>query len=323
MVNVYCPARQKPAAVPANQQPCSDMTVPVFRFAPSPNGPLHLGHALSALLNADMAAKTGGRVLVRIEDVDVTRARPEHERAILDDLDWLGIDYEKPVRRQSEHAADYAAAIDRLAALGLVYRSFLSRTEIAAAISAEEARTGIRWPRDPDGAPIYPSADRNRPADEAAALAETGRPYATRLDMAKAARLTGPLVWRELGETFGGPGETIVADPAAWGDVVLAGKFAPAAYHLAVVVDDALQGVTDVVRGRDLYFATAVHRLLQTLLGLPAPRYHHHRLIVDSDGRKLSKSRGSEGLATLRATGATAADVRRMVGLAPTETSTQ
>lgn len=291
------------------------MTVPVFRFAPSPNGPLHLGHALSALVNADMAAAAGGRMLVRIEDVDVTRARPEHERAILDDLDWLGIVYERPVRRQSEHAGDYASALERLAALGLVYRSFLSRTEIAAAIAAEEARNGRPWPRDPDGAPLYPSSDRDRLEDEAEALANAGHPYALRLDMTKAARLAGPLSWQEFGDRLDGPASTIVADPAAWGDVVLAGKFVPAAYHLAVVVDDALQGVTDVVRGHDLYFATAVHRLLQTLLGLPAPRYHHHRLITGPDGRKLSKSKGAEGLAALRAAGATVTDIRRMVGL--------
>jgi len=295
------------------------MTVPVFRFAPSPNGPLHLGHALSALLNADMAAETGGRMLVRIEDVDVTRARPEHERAILEDIDWLGVIYETPVRRQSEHAGDYAAALDRLTALGLVYRSFLSRTEIAAAIAAEEARSGRPWPRDPDGAPLYPAVDRDRPR-QADALAGDGQPYALRLDMMKAVRLAGSLSWQEFGDSLDGPDKTITADPAAWGDVVLAGKFAPAAYHLAVVVDDALQGVTDVVRGRDLYFATAVHRLLQTLLGLPAPRYHHHRLIVGPDGRKLSKSRGSEGLAALRKSGATAADVRHIVGLTPVGT---
>lgn len=291
------------------------MTVPVFRFAPSPNGPLHLGHALSALLNADMARAAGGRMLVRIEDVDVTRARPEHERAILDDLDWLGIAYEKPVRRQSEHASDYASALDRLWALGLVYRSFLSRTEIAAAISAEEARTGQTWPRDPDGAPLYPAVDRDRQPSEAEALAKADRPFALRLDMAKAVRLAGQLFWQEFGDELHGNGEIVAADPGAWGDIVLAGKFVPAAYHLAVVVDDALQGVTDVVRGRDLYFATAVHRLLQTLLGLPAPRYHHHRLVVDADGRKLSKSKGSQALAVLRAAGVTAAEVRRMVGL--------
>lgn len=261
-------------------------------------------------------------MLVRIEDVDATRARPEHERSILDDLDWLGVGYEKPVRRQSEHADDYAAALDRLGALGLVYRSFLSRTEIAAAIAAEEARSGGPWPRDPDGAPLYPPVDRDRPDKEADALAGVGRPHALRLDMMKAVQFAGPLSWREFGDSLDGPGETVTADPAAWGDVVLAGKFAPAAYHLAVVVDDALQGVTDVVRGRDLYFATAVHRLLQTLLGLPVPRYHHHRLIVDIDGRKLSKSRGSEGLAALRKSGATVADIRHIVGL-PNRTSTQ
>ncbi len=299
------------------------MTVPVFRFAPSPNGPLHLGHALSALLNADMAAESGGRMLVRIEDVDITRARPEHERAILDDLDWLGVTYEKPVRRQSEHAGDYAAALDRLAGFGLVYRSFLSRAEIAAAVAAEEARVGRPWPRDPDGAPLYPDLDRLRPAAEAEALAAAGRPYALRLDMARAVRLAGRLAWTEFGDRPDGPSEMVAADPAAWGDVVLAGKFAPAAYHLAVVIDDALQGVSDVVRGRDLYFATAVHRLLQTLLDLPAPRYHHHRLIVGADGRKLAKSKGAAGLAALRAAGLAPADVRRMVGLAASGVPTQ
>lgn len=293
------------------------MTVPVFRFAPSPNGPLHLGHALSALLNADMVAESGGRMLVRIEDVDVTRARPEHERAILDDLDWLGLVYERPVRRQSEHAGDYAAALDRLAALGLVYRSSLSRAEISAAIRMEEARSGRPWPRDPDGAPLYPGIDRDGPTGETVASDRGEAPHAVRLDMAKATRLAGPLSWQEFGDRFHGASETVVADPAAWGDIVLAGKFTPAAYHLAVVVDDALQGVTDVVRGRDLYFATAVHRLLQRLLGLPEPRYHHHRLIVDADGRKLSKSKGSAGLADLRMAGATVTDIRRMVGLAP------
>lgn len=289
----------------------------VFRFAPSPNGPLHLGHALSALVNADMAEASGGRMLVRIEDVDGTRARPEHERAILADLDWLGIGYERPVRRQSEHGPDYAAALARLTDLGLVYRSFLSRTEIAAAIAAEEHRSGTPWPRDPDGAPHYPGLDRQRPVAEADALAADGRPFALRLDMGKAVRLAGPLDWQEYGETLDGPAETVVADPAAWGDVVLAGKFVPASYHLAVCVDDALQGVTDVVRGRDLFHATAVHRLLQTLIGLPAPRYHHHRLILGGDGRKLSKSRGSAALAILRAEGLSVADIRSRVGLAP------
>lgn len=293
------------------------MTVPVFRFAPSPNGPLHLGHALSALLNADMAAESCGRMLVRIEDVDVTRARPEHERAILGDLDWLGIAYKRPVRRQSEHAGDYAAALDRLADLGLVYRSSMSRTEISAAIRMEEARSGRPWPRDPDGAPLYPGIDRGRAPGETAASGASETPHAVRLDMAKAVRLAGPLSWEEFGDRLHGASETVAADSAAWGDIVLAGKFTPAAYHLAVVVDDALQGVTDVVRGRDLYSATAVHRLLQTLLGLPEPRYHHHRLIVDANGRKLSKSRGSAGLTDLREAGATVADVRRMVGLAP------
>ena len=280
---------------------------PVFRFAPSPNGYLHLGHALSALLNAEMARAAGGRLLLRIEDIDATRCRPEYEAAIYEDLAWLGLAWEQPVRRQSEHFDDYRAALAKLDALGLIYPSFESRAEIAALVAEREARD---WPRDPDGAPLYPgNAKTMAPAERARRMA-AGEPYALRLDMAAALARTGPLTWTETGAGPSGETGTVAADPAAWGDVILARKETPTSYHLSVVVDDAAQGVTDIVRGRDLFHATSVHRLLQALLGLPQPRYHHHRLILDGDGRKLSKSTQATGLRELRAQGATAADIR-------------
>lgn len=284
---------------------------PVFRFAPSPNGYLHLGHALSALLNADRARKAGGRFLLRIEDIDATRCRPEYEQAIYEDLAWLGIDWEEPVRRQSEHFDDYRAALTKLEALRLIYPSFESRAEIAAMVAARDAQAP--WPRDPDGAPLYPGAARDMPPDARARRLASGAPYALRLDMAAALAHVGALEWQETGAA--GETGTIAADPAAWGDVVLARKDTPTSYHLAVVVDDAAQGITDVVRGQDLFHATSVHRLLQTLLGLPTPRYHHHRLLLDTEGRKLSKSTQATGLRELRGRGLTAADIRRLVGL--------
>jgi len=279
---------------------------PAFRFAPSPTGYLHLGHALSALLDHDLCRQAGGRFLLRIEDTDLTRCRPEFEAAIYEDLRWLGLSWEEPARRQSEHFADYRAALDRLTALGLVYPSFMSRAEIAAA-TADPA-----WPRDPDGTPLYPGTERTLGRDEAAALAGAGRPLSLRLVMDRAIALAGPLSWIEEGF---GERQTIAADPAAWGDVVVARKDTPTSYHLSVVVDDALQGVTHIVRGRDLYHATSIHVLLQKLLGLPSPVYHHHRLILDADGRKLSKSDRSVSLRALREAGKTPDDIRRMVGL--------
>jgi glutamyl-Q tRNA(Asp) synthetase len=289
------------------------MAPSIFRFAPSPNGNLHLGHALSALLNFDMARAAGGKLLLRIEDIDETRCRPEYERAMLDDLAWLGIAWEQPVRRQSEHLDDYRAALARLEAHGLLYPSFESRSDIAALV-AERERAGA-WPRDPDGAPLYPgNAKSISPAGRKRRI-ETGERYALRLDMAAAVARVGPLTWTEIGQGPGGESGVVPAAPMAWGDVVLARKETPTSYHLAVAVDDALQGVTDVVRGQDLFLATGVHRLLQTLLGLPAPVYHHHRLLLDADGRKLSKSTQATGLRELRAQGARPADIRRMVGL--------
>ena len=289
------------------------MSPPVFRFAPSPNGYLHLGHALSALLNADMARQADGRVLLRIEDIDASRCRPEYEQAVYEDLAWLGITWDGPVRRQSEHFDDYRAALAKLEAQGLVYPSFESRAEIAAMVAAREAQAP--WPRDPDGAPLYPGAAKDMPSDERARRLASGAPYALRLDMAAALARVDALTWQETGTGPGGETGTIAADPAAWGDVVLARKDTPTSYHLAVAADDAAQGITDVVRGQDLFHATTVHRLLQALLGLPTPRYHHHRLVLDPDGRKLSKSTQATGLRELRARGLTAGDVRRLVGL--------
>ena len=292
------------------------MTRPVFRFAPSPNGRLHLGHALSALLNAGMARACGGRLLVRIEDIDGTRSRPEFEAGIFEDLAWLGVAWEEPVRRQSEHYDDYRAALARLGALGVVRASYATRREVAAA-AADAAAAGTPWGRDPDGAPRFPGDATAIEAAETERRRRVEAPAALRLDTARALEhVAGRLAWTETGEGPAGETGEVAALPRLWGDVVLARKETPTSYHLAVVVDDALQGVTHVVRGRDLFHATSIHRLLQALLGLPAPIYHHHRLITDATGRKLSKSDHDTSLAELRAAGATPADVRRLVGLA-------
>ncbi len=291
------------------------IAAPVFRFAPSPNGALHLGHAYSALINADLAAEAGGTLLLRLEDIDTARCTPALEAALVDDLAWLGALPPPPFRRQSEHFADYQAALMALADDGLVYPAFMTRGDIRAFAAASEDETGLLYPRDPDGAPLYPRLDRNMDEDERRAVIAEGVPYAWRLDMAEAIRRVGALSFVETG---GEDGEAeILAEPALWGDVVLARKDVPTSYHLSVVVDDALQGITHVVRGRDLAPATSVHRVLQALLGLPAPIYHHHDLILDAEGRKLSKSIQSVALSTFRAAGLTPADIRRMVGLPP------
>jgi glutamyl-Q tRNA(Asp) synthetase len=286
---------------------------PVFRFAPSPNGYLHLGHAYSAWLNFDCAQRANGSFLLRIEDIDTIRCKPEFEAAIYEDLAWLGIAWEAPVRRQSEHFAFYRDAIERLSAQGLVYPSFESRTEIARLVAQREA-DGL-WPRDPDGAPLYPGEAKSLSSATRKRLLEQGVPYALRLDMAAACARTGELGWIERGRGPGGESGEIAARPQAWGDVILARKETPTSYHLSVVIDDALQGVTEVVRGEDLFWSTSVHRLLQALLGLRAPLYRHHRLVPDTAGAKLSKSTGATGLRELRATGATPVDIRRLVGL--------
>lgn len=289
------------------------MTAPVFRFAPSPNGYLHLGHALSALVNVDMARAAGGRLLLRIEDIDAARCRPEYEAAIYQDLAWLGVAWEEPVRRQSEHLAAYRTALAQLEAKGLLYASFESRAEIARLVAEREACGP--WPRDPDGAPLYPGHARALSAAQRSERMAAGEPYALRLDMQAALAATGRLTWSETGAGPSGETGTVTAVPRVWGDVVLARKDMPTSYHLSVVVDDAVQAVTHVVRGQDLFWATGVHRLLQALLGLPAPAYHHHRLVLDQDGAKLAKSTRSTALRELRAGGATPADIRRMIAL--------
>ncbi|MBB3691788.1 tRNA glutamyl-Q(34) synthetase GluQRS [Sphingomonas sp. BK580] len=251
----------------------------VTRFAPSPTGRLHLGHAYSAIRAHDRARARGGRFLLRIEDIDGTRSRPEHIDAILADLAWLGLTWDGEVVRQSRRLDRYTAALERLRAMGLLYPCCCTRAEVAEAMSA------------PHGAfPLYPGTCRSL------AAADLSRPHAWRLDMAAAVARVGPLVWRD-GD------RVIAADPLAQGDVVLARKDAPASYHLAVTVDDAAQGVTDVVRGVDLFAATHVHRLLQALLGLPVPRWHHHALLTGADGERLAKRHGAPALAALRERG--------------------
>lgn len=299
----------RPSSSPAAPEP------PVFRFAPSPNGLLHLGHAYSALLNHDRARAAAGRFLVRMEDIDRARCTPALEGAILADLEWLGLRPDAPPRRQSEHFADYEAALAALREAGLVYPAFMTRGEVRAFAALHAEREGEPWPRDPDGAPLYPGLDRALAHGERRRRVADGESFAWRLDMAAALRrLDGPLTFRESGN---GENDEVLADPALWGDVVLARRDLPTSYHLAVTVDDAIQGVSDVVRGADLLPSTSVHRLLQALLGLPVPRYHHHGLILGEDGRKLSKSLASPGVRALAQAGLTPADIRRMVGLSP------
>lgn len=283
---------------------------PVLRFAPSPNGPLHLGHALSALTGFDMAGRLGARFLVRIEDIDIARCREEHVAGILEDLAWLGIAWEEPVLRQSQHFAVYSGAAQRLEARGLLYPCFATRSEIL------EAQSGSL---DPEGAPLYPGLHKGLAQAEIEERIEKGEPYALRLHMDRALeaatrKLGGrPLTFTELDER--GMPTLIEARPERWGDTVILRKDVPASYHLAVVVDDARQGITHVVRGRDLFTATDLQRLLQVLFGLPEPVYHHHRLITDAEGRKLAKSARDTALASLKAAGISARDIRVKVGL--------
>jgi len=279
--------------------PRNPSDIRVFRFAPSPNGLLHLGHAYSALLNFELARACGGRFLLRIEDVDLSRARPEFEAAVYEDLAWLGLDWERPVRRQSEHFDDYLSALERLYANGLLYPCDCSRKDIL----RQSPRGG---PRDPDGALLYTGACRVKPRPSFEEAQQRG--FALRLDMQRAC-VGLALNWQEFG--IG----SVQAEPQLWGDVVLARKDTPASYHLAVVLDDALQGVTDVVRGKDLYSSTSVHRLLQHLLGFPPPCYRHHALVLDAQGEKLAKSRVSRSLRHLRDSGVSREMARRMTGL--------
>ena len=289
----------------------------VFRFAPSPNGYLHRGHALSALLNWRAAADCGGRFILRIEDIDRTRAREEFESAIFEDLAWLGLGWEEPVLRQRDRFAAYAQSLASLQRLGLLYPAFLTRAEIEASVREVE-KDGRAWPRDPDGAPHYPGPERDWSARKRHDAVASGRPYALRLDMAGALAGVNSLTWKTANPLTKMQPDEIPADPTSWGDVVIARKEVPASYHLAVVVDDAFQQVTDVVRGKDLEAATSVHRLLQTLLGLPEPAYFHHRLVLDERGEKLAKSRGSETIRARRESGETPSELIASVGLPST-----
>lgn len=270
----------------------------VTRFAPSPTGYLHVGHAHSALVGWHRARTESGRFLLRIEDIDPQRCRPEYETAILEDLAWLGLDWDGPVRRQSDHLADYQAALDRLRDMGLLYPCFCSRKDIAAAVAA---------PHGPEG-PVYPGTCRNLPADLAAARQARGDPYALRLDVAKAQALTGPLTFTDEREG------TVQARPETLGDVVLARRDAPASYHLCVTVDDHLQGVTLVTRGVDLFHATHIHRVLQAILHLNVPTYLHHLLLTNAAGERLSKRDGAVAIRALRQAGRSAAEVRALAG---------
>jgi glutamyl-Q tRNA(Asp) synthetase len=280
------------------------------RFAPSPNGFLHVGHALSAIVAHDMARANGGRFLLRIEDIDLERRRPEYVSAIYDDLHWLGLTWEEPVLVQSEHFKAYLAAADKLIAMGLLYPCFATRGDIAAAADPEKT--------DPDGAPLYPGLWKGASGEDIGARMAAGDTPALRLNMEAALqalhakRGEEPLTFIEVAED--GSQQTILAEPQRWGDAVVVRKDVPASYHLAVVVDDARQGVTHVTRGRDLFAATDLQRLLQELLDLPEPFYTHHRVICWADGRKLSKSNHDMGLRVLREEGASPADIRKVIG---------
>jgi glutamyl-Q tRNA(Asp) synthetase len=274
------------------------MSSAILRFAPSPNGHLHLGHAYSALYTDLWAQQLGGAFLLRLEDTDIGRCKPEFAEAVLEDLAWLGLEWPEPVMVQSERFPVYAAAADRLRSRGLLYECDCTRQEIAA-----------RSPdSDPDGAALYDGKCRMH------GPAGGGRPVQTRLDLGRATALTGPLTYTVVGPTPLDRPQIRYARPELWGDAVLQRKDVPASYHLAVVVDDAAQGITHVTRGRDMESSTDIHVLLQMLLGLPSPIYNFHKIIVGEDGRKLSKTKGSPGLRDLRASGKTASAVRAELG---------
>ena len=278
----------------------------VTRFAPSPTGPLHLGHAYSALTAWDVAVAAGGRFLLRIEDIDSTRARPAFEAQILEDLTWLGLHWDTPVLRQSEHLPDYHAALEDLAARGLIYRCFRTRADVASEIT--------RAPHGSAG-PVF--VGQALPPGEEAERLSRGEAFAWRLSLAAARRhlgpATSPLTFLEAGRGPGGEHGEIRAEPERLGDIVLARKDVGVAYHLAVVIDDARQGVTDVVRGCDLFEAAHIQRLLQALLGLPTPTYRHHPLLMGPDGKRLAKRNGAPALKALREAGETVEDVRRRI----------
>ena len=280
----------------------NEVSTTVTRFAPSPTGRLHVGHAFSALFAARAAEDAGGRFLLRIEDIDAARCRAEFEEGIYEDLAWLGLDWERPVRRQSEHFEDYRAALRKLEALNTIYPCFCTRKDIR-----REVEAAGHAPHGPDG-PLYPGTCRTLSAGERENLIAAGEPHALRLDMARAAALAGPLRFTDRDRGV------IPVDGASCGDVVLARKDVPTSYHLAVTVDDAIQGVTLVTRGEDLLHATHVHRILQALLGLPEPEYRHHGLLTGADGRRFAKRDRGLTIEALREEGRSPAEVRAMAG---------
>lgn len=288
------------------------MTDFTTRFAPSPTGQLHLGHAFSALTAFETAQRAGGRFLLRIEDIDTIRCQPEFEQAIYDDLEWLGLAWETPVRRQSEHFDEYRAGLERLMAMGVVYRCFKTRKEILEDIGRAPHHPG----EGPEGI-IYPGPAEPLSADEEAEKIAAGEPYAWRLSMAAAQARLGDLsrlTFQEIGEGPNGESGLCAIQPELIGDAILARKDIGTSYHLAVTLDDAKQDISHVIRGQDLFFATTMHRILQALLDLPVPVYQHHRLLTGDDGERFTKRDRSETLAAMRAAGANAADIRRQLG---------
>lgn len=276
----------------------------ITRFAPSPTGYLHLGHAYAALVAFNAAQQSGGRFIVRIEDIDQGRCRAEFEDAIYEDLSWLGLQWEEPVRRQSDHFDEYAGALETLEKRGLLYPCFCTRKEI----QTEIAQSGHAPHVGPDG-PLYPGTCRNLNTDERKARMANEKSYAMRLDMAKAKRDAGTLQWLDAKNN-----ETVTATPEIFGDVVLARKDTPTSYHLACTLDDHIQNVTLVTRGEDLYPATHVHRLLQALLGLDTPNYHHHRLMTDDSGTRFAKRDQALTIRALREQGLSPNEVREKIG---------
>lgn len=287
------------------------MDKPVFRFAPSPNGHLHLGHAYSALLNQKLAREAGGKLLLRIEDIDTTRCTPELEAQMLRDLEWIGFEWDEEPRRQSQHFDEYTQALEKLAKLDLIYPSALSRGEIKKIIQAKR-ETGEDWPNDPDGSPLYPGEERDFDNTQRLTLIRSAQDYALRLNMKSACKnVTSQLNWTELGT---GQKETITANPLLWGDIIIARKAMPISYFLCCTYDDGIQNISHIVRGKDLYHSTSVHVLLSEIFGFQRPVYHHHDLILDDNNQKLSKSKKHPSLKDLKASGITADQIRADLG---------
>ena len=297
------------------------MSRPIFRFAPSPNGYLHPGHAYAALFNQKICRAHNGIMLLRMENTDIGRSKETYEKAILEDLAWIGFEWQGEVRRQSEHFDCYQNKLDDLRRAGFAYPSFLSRREIRGVVEKREKDNDGDWPRDPDGALHYPGIGREFDEATRKKLQAENPNFAMRLDINAATRkISSDLNWREMQCDDSGAElnlEQIKCAPERWGDVILGRKDIPASYHLACVIDDGLQNVTHVVRGKDIYHATSIHRVLQELLRIEPPIYCHHDLLLDGDGEKLSKRHGDKSLRELRDEGLLPSNIHRMIGLTP------